>query len=687
MSYFCENIQITERIRRYLHGFCIKILTSFGIGLLLYPNMLKSVRLEIIRVQRTQILFKGVQYQENFFLGRFLKFLWILCFISTFYDAHATEPLVFHADKKSVALPVHCELFHGNFDEKEILNHSTEFKPYHFKNLVIGFDANSLHWFRFSIKNQHDEDLILKVIRARHGIIELYELQGNSLKKHYSGGLESEHKNLFIESNHDVFPLNIAQNEQKVYYLKVARFENKSFWAEVFTERAYISQSHKNDLLEGIILGGLLIVTIYQFLIYFITREKDYLRLSIYLLSLVVLSFMISGFLYEFLPYPKKHLQFHMIALPLTTYFSYYFAYYFLDIQKKQSKIVWYGSIILLIFTTICFIAALTNQLELALSINLASLCSSILFIYAGFNRRKQGFKPANSFLIAYIPTTLTIISFILFTAGFISYSWLLENSLIIGFCLHGILFSVAVARKIKTYKDEADASMLAQKENLEILVEKRTHDLALEKNKIEQQSEKLKMVMKELHHRVKNNLTIVSSLLELQGNRLSDEVSAKAFQEGQQRIEAMSLIHQRLYKSDALTTINMSEYISELISNLMHAYGYNRESLELKTNIECEELDIDNAIPLGLILNELLTNVFKYAFSEAKKPHLEVNLLNHDGILLEVKDNGKGIDLEKWNKPSGSFGKRLIYALAEQIGGEIEVENEDGACFRIAMN
>jgi two-component sensor histidine kinase len=629
MSYFCENIQITAQIRR---------------------------------------------------------FLWILCLISTFYDSHATEPLIFDADKKSVALPAHCELLHGNFDEKEILNHTAEFKPYHFKNLKIGFDENSHHWFRFTIKNQHDEDLILKVIRARHGIIELYELQGNILKKYYSGGLESEHKNLFVESNHDVFPLNIAQKEQKTYYLKVVRFENKSFWAEVYTERNYISQSHKNDILEGIILGGLLIVMIYQFLVYFITREKDYLRLSIYLLSLTVLAFMISGFLYEYLPYPTRHLQFHMIILPIPTYFSYYFSYYFLDIKKNQSKIVWYGSIILLILTTICFIAALANQLEISLLINIASLCSSILFIYAGFIRRKQGFKVANSFLIAYIPPTLTIVSFVLFTAGFISYSWLLENSLIISFCVHGILFSVAVAQKIKAYKDEADASMLAQKENLEVLVEIRTHDLALEKDKIEQQSEKLKMVMKELHHRVKNNLTIVSSLLELQGNRLHDEVSAKAFQEGQQRIEAMSLIHQRLYKSDALTTINMSEYTSELISNLMHAYGYNRENLELKTNIECEELDIDNAIPLGLIINELLTNAFKYAYSDTKKPYLEVNLLNHEGILLEVKDNGKGIDLEKWNKPSGSFGKRLIYALADQIGGEIEVKNESGAWFSILM-
>lgn len=611
----------------------------------------------------------------------------LICFLLFFTaNTFAQEPIIFRENTPKQPITPSCELLVGNFNETEVLKHTAEFKRYNFKNLAIGFEDDNIHWFRFSIHNLSNEDLLLKVVRVRHGIIELYESENNTLRKHFSGGLESETKNQFVLSNHDVFPLHITQNQQKTYFLKVVRFENKSFWAEIFTERAYISQSHKNDLLEGLILGGLLIVTMYQILIYLITREKDYMRLSIYLVSLTILAFMISGHLYEYLPIHQRHLQLHFIALPITTYLSYYFAYHFLYIEKQQSSVVWYGSIILLIFTTFCLVAALFNQLDWALLINIASLCSSILFIYAGINRRLQGFKPANSFLIAYIPTVFTIIMFVSFTAGLISYSWFLENLLIIGFCVHGILFSVAVARKIKTYKDEAETSILAQKANLEALIKKRTYDLALEKDKIQQQSEQLKMVMKELHHRVKNNLTIVSSLLELQGNRLNDEVSAKAFQEGQQRIEAMSLIHQRLYKSDQLTTINMSEYISELISNLMHAYGYTREMLELKINIEYDELDIDSAIPLGLILNELLTNVFKYAYIDTKAPKLSVTLIRQNGILLEVRDNGKGIDLEKWHKPGGSFGKRLINGLTEQIGGEIELNVENGTSFKIII-
>ncbi len=615
------------------------------------------------------------------------KYLWIIVAFLPTKNLYATEPLVIDKTKKSVAVVKFCELFVGNFDKNEVLNHNSKFKPYRFQDLKVGLDAENVHWFRFSIKNLSDEELVLRVIRSRHDKVELYENNNNQLETLYLGGLASEHKNDFITTNHDVFPIQLNQNEQKTYFLRITGFENKSFWAEVKTEQSFISQSHRNDVLEGLIVGGLLIVTIYQFLIYFITREKDYLRLSFYLLSLSLLASMLSGHLYEFLPHPARHLQFHMIMLPLTTYLSYYFGYYFLNIEKHQSKIVWYGGVSLLTLTTFCLIAALFNQLGLALLINLASLLSSFLFIYAGFHRKKQGFNPANNFLIAYIPTTATIILWTLFTQGFFQYSWFLENSLIISFCIHGILFSIAVARKIKTYKDEADAAILAQKKNLEKIVHERTQALELERDKLEAQSDKLKMVMKELHHRVKNNLTIVSSLLELQGNRLNDEISAKAFQEGQQRIEAMSLIHQRLYKSEALTTINMAEYTSELVSSLMHSYGYTRESLILKTEIECEDMDIDNAIPLGLILNELITNTFKYAYKGIKNPELSIKLINEKGVLLEVKDNGIGIDLAKWNKPSGSFGKRLINGLAEQIGGEVEIKNENGAWFTLKIS
>lgn len=206
-------------------------------------------------------------------------------------------------------------------------------------------------------------------------------------------------------------------------------------------------------------------------------------------------------------------------------------------------------------------------------------------------------------------------------------------------------------------------------------------------RTQIQHQAEQLRMLMRELHHRVKNNLAIVSGLLELQSNRLADESAKRAFREGQQRVQAMSILHQRLYQTEAVTTIDMGDYVTSLIESLMGAYGYTSETLQVDVSVEKQEIDVDLAIPFGLILNELLTNAFKYALPTTSKPRLSVGLHHQsDGITLRVADNGPGLDMASWHRPGGSFGKRLIAALSDQIGGIISVENHNGTQFLIRI-
>ncbi len=206
-------------------------------------------------------------------------------------------------------------------------------------------------------------------------------------------------------------------------------------------------------------------------------------------------------------------------------------------------------------------------------------------------------------------------------------------------------------------------------------------------RTKIQHQAEQLRMLMRELHHRVKNNLAIVSGLLELQSNRLADEGAKRAFREGQQRVQAMSILHQRLYQTDAVTTIDMGEYSKSLIESLMGAYGYTSETLQVDVHVEKQEIDVDQAIPLGLILNEILTNAFKYALAHASNPRLSVDLNRQsDGLTLRVADNGPGLDMADWDRPGKSFGKRLIAALSDQIGALVSVENHNGTQFLIRI-
>lgn len=206
-------------------------------------------------------------------------------------------------------------------------------------------------------------------------------------------------------------------------------------------------------------------------------------------------------------------------------------------------------------------------------------------------------------------------------------------------------------------------------------------------------QADQLRVLMKELHHRVKNNLAIVSSLLKLQSNRLEDEKAIQAVRVGQQRVEAMSLIHQRLYQTDQLTTVNMAEYLTDLADSLIQAYGYQRDAFDLQLNVDLPELDVDVAIPLGLIVNELATNAFKYAYLAGQRPLLRIDLQQNrlegrTGMTLEVQDNGPGINLADAQHPNrrNSFGKRLIASLSEQLDGHGEWLQQNGTLFRLSI-
>jgi two-component sensor histidine kinase len=207
------------------------------------------------------------------------------------------------------------------------------------------------------------------------------------------------------------------------------------------------------------------------------------------------------------------------------------------------------------------------------------------------------------------------------------------------------------------------------------------------QRQEITAQSKKLEIMMKELHHRVKNNLQIVSSLLSLQTYKVQDEEAVLVLKESQQRVQAMSFIHQRLYKTESLTAVNMKEYLTDLAESLVSAYGYNRDDFDLHISVEKEMLDIDKALPIGLIINELVTNSLKYAYSNIHRPLLNIILRQEEAKLVcSIKDNGIGIDEQQWKQKKNSFGKQLITALCKQLRAQQTLVVNAGTEFTITI-
>ncbi|MEO5600793.1 MAG: tetratricopeptide repeat protein [Cyclobacteriaceae bacterium] len=196
-------------------------------------------------------------------------------------------------------------------------------------------------------------------------------------------------------------------------------------------------------------------------------------------------------------------------------------------------------------------------------------------------------------------------------------------------------------------------------------------------KNKIH-----IEILLKELHHRVKNNLQILSSLLSLQSQQLTDDSAIKAVKSSESRINAMALIHRKLYTVDQNRTVDIKEYITELIQYLVYSYGYHERQFKLDLEIKQIDIDVDKAIPLGLILNELISNAFKHAYENHPNPRLMVNLDFPDlhELNIQIRDNGTGIDVKDAKKKT--FGMKIVSTLIKELKGSLDIKSENGTTY-----
>lgn len=605
-----------------------------------------------------------------------------------FSEVRAAAPIVVRDTKQVYAVDVHSDFIQSTTEADGLVKRWNDFRPFDYHRIKLDVDTNNVYWFRFTVQNATAQDLYAVVPTLGFTSIQLYEWKAGRAVLLGKGGSRYSPLEKYLYTSDDIMKLGLPPGGQKTFLMRLSRFNWKSFPAFIYPEYALIQNSYKLNTISGVLFGVILAVVLYQLLTYFITRERDYLRLSAYLLFFCIQLTIYSGHFYEIFPFIPFELNERIyFGLPIVTaLLSNTFAYYFLKIREQGDLVMKYGFFLFLSFFSITFVAACLGLSSISALYQEASPLSAAFLFYTGIRLYSRGYKPALLFLIAYSMPVIAILFLSLYIYGFITYSWFIHNLLLMSADAHAILFSVAIAQKIIDYRDQTERLIKNQNSELEKKVIARTHELAQDKARIEQQATQLRLVMKELHHRVKNNLSIVSSLLHLQSGRLTDQQAIKAFQEGQQRIEVMSLIHQRLYKTDQITTIDIGPYIEELTESLIHAYGFSDGRLTFRFRSDYEQINIDLAIPMALILNELLTNCFKYAYQHTEHPLLEIELKNEGDMVMQVRDNGPGLDLDQWNRRGGSFGKRLIGGLSDQLGGHYTMENRQGTLFRLQI-
>ncbi|HRD51189.1 MAG TPA: sensor histidine kinase, partial [Flavobacteriales bacterium] len=232
----------------------------------------------------------------------------------------------------------------------------------------------------------------------------------------------------------------------------------------------------------------------------------------------------------------------------------------------------------------------------------------------------------------------------------------------------------------VRGTQDQLGLALARMKENLKaarLRDDEQARALKAEKEKLEEANQRISVLIKEMHHRVKNNLQVIASLLRLQAASFTDERLQAAFDQSQSRVTSMALIHEKLYKGDELATVDVALYIEELFDELVRVNDV-QERIMHSTDIDPGlTLGLSTMVPLGLLLNELITNSLKHAFKGRSQGRVTLALHRSEGDSFDLlyADDGTGIPLEKLQPDGETLGSTLIEGLVEQLNGRMTVE------------
>ncbi len=260
---------------------------------------------------------------------------------------------------------------------------------------------------------------------------------------------------------------------------------------------------------------------------------------------------------------------------------------------------------------------------------------------------------------------------------------------------LFGLIYDLVSAgaeqlRLHLTLQERKRAQEFLEQTNVELerRVAERTADLSLANTSLTNSLAEKDVLLKEVHHRVKNNLQVISSLLNLQSGYIKDPTALQVFIESRNRVRSMALIHEKLYQSADLSRIDFEDYIRTLSNGLLAGFVGKGSKVHISVEVEKIMLPVDSAVPCGLIVNELVTNCFKYAFNAETGGQIQISMRRVDDkdLLLRVSDNGVGFPKDVDFRNTESLGMQLVTTLAEQIDGTIALMNGTGTTFEITF-
>jgi two-component sensor histidine kinase len=582
-------------------------------------------------------------------------------------------------DTETVSL---LEKSHLYVDAKELklseVIHRNLFKPYDKPYINIGMRPETI-WISFSLVNNSSSE-IQKLLVLSSPMLEniaLYTEENTAPLLNGRVHLTDKHTTLFYR-----YSLRLHPQEKQQYYLKVrSDYTPVDFALTLQNNEAYLKADMSQQLITSMLIGVIMALMFYSLLISFYSRDKSYLYYSFYLLALIYQQISYLGLTQIYLP-----LSFNLFDMKIPNFkgafvliTSALFAMHFLKTYKIPMLNKLYKLFILFAFIEMSLLALLEIKSMYILAITVIVYITFNLI--AGIISYLHGNKQARLFIVGFGIIFISYMMVVTDAIGLTSIMQSFQNALIWGTALEALILSLAFADRysiLQQEKKRADHRILAESRNRADLIQQevtqKTHELnhALDAKEL---------LIKEIHHRVKNNLQIILSITRLQNDETEDITMTKKLNNLESRINAISKTYNMLLVTEDIKGIDMQEYIDSLLIDIREAYKQEAHDITIETDITAS-LPLKESAYIGLIINELVTNAYKYAF-DGQRGIIKVTLSqkkNH--YILTVEDNGKGYTLEE---KSNTLGLKLIHTLVyDQLEGEMKMHTVTHSSYTI---
>ncbi len=470
--------------------------------------------------------------------------------------------------------------------------------------------------------------------------------------------------------------LTLKPEVPQVYYLEIKSASSLKFGLFLESVKEYKEEDLHRQIINILFLGVILTLTIYNFLLYLVIKDKAYFYYGLYLFFVFVLEISYVGlaplYFNDMYTYIDRQTLIEKVGLIVIFY-----GLFFIEFLKLRQIIYLYRVNQIFIILAIAMMLFTFLPYVLRMHVILATTFTFTIFnFYASIISYRQGLKHARLFILGFGVVLFVYLIMSLDALGIISIVHYFQNMPIIATAIEAMILSLAFVDKfyiLQKQKADSDQKLLLESRNREAIVQEEVERKTTQLQKSIQVQD---VLFNELHHRVKNNLQLILSITRLQKGQFFDKNLQEPFESLEKRIDAIAQTHSLIYLSKDIETIEMQGYLVQLTTHLKESDI--SSNITLKYEID-QELHLDIAVTIGLIVNELVYNAIKYAFDE--KGGIVTIVLKD--FYLEVYDNGKGYD--SVNVKKESLGLQLVKSLVHsQLRGTIEMDTSKGTKYMI---